>query len=42
MMKREGQALEMRLFCETIFDQDLQTLIAICCDLNVYLHDAPL
>ncbi len=42
MMKREGQALETRLFCETIFDQDPDALIAICGDLNADLHDAPL
>ena len=42
MMKREGQALETRLFCETIFDQDAQAQIAVCGDFNADLHDAPL
>jgi endonuclease/exonuclease/phosphatase family metal-dependent hydrolase len=41
-MKREGQALETRLFCETLFDQNPQALIAICGDFNADLYDAPL
>ena len=42
LMKREGQALEIRLLCETIFDQDPQAMIAVCGDFNADLHDAPL
>ena len=40
-MKREGQALEARLFAETIFDADPEALLAICGDFNADEHDAP-
>jgi len=39
--KREGQALEARLFVETLFDDDPNALIAICGDFNADEHDAP-
>src|ERR1019366_6565285 len=32
--RREGQALEVRLFVERLFDCEPNALIAICCDLN--------
>ncbi|MBM3576444.1 MAG: endonuclease/exonuclease/phosphatase family protein [Alphaproteobacteria bacterium] len=40
-LKREGQALEARLFAETLFDADPQALIAIAGDFNADEHDAP-
>lgn len=39
--KREGQALEARLFIETLFDADPAALIAVCGDFNADEHDAP-
>lgn len=39
--KREGQALEARLFVETIFDAEPDALIAVCGDFNADEHDAP-
>lgn len=39
--KREGQALEARLFAEGLFDQDPDALIAICGDLNSEERDMP-
>lgn len=39
--KREGQALEARLFVETLFDAEPQALIAVCGDFNADEHDAP-
>lgn len=39
--KREGQALEARLFVETLFDAEPDALIAICGDFNADEHDAP-
>ncbi|QGM98662.1 endonuclease/exonuclease/phosphatase family protein [Methylocystis parvus] len=39
--KREGQALEARLFVETLFDADPDALIAVCGDFNADDHDAP-
>lgn len=39
--KREGQALETRLFIERLFDSEPNALIAICGDLNSEEHDAP-
>lgn len=39
--KREGQALEARLFIETIFDADPDASIAVCGDFNADAHDAP-
>lgn len=40
-LKREGQALEARLFAETIFDAEPDALLAICGDFNADEHDAP-
>lgn len=40
-MKREGQALEARLFAETLFDAEPDALVAICGDFNADEHDAP-
>ncbi|PWB80052.1 MAG: endonuclease [Methylocystaceae bacterium] len=39
--KREGQALEARLFVERLFDAENDPLIAVCGDLNADEHDAP-
>lgn len=39
--KREGQALEARLFVETRFDEEPGARIAICGDFNADAHDAP-
>lgn len=39
--KREGQALEARLFVETLFDAEPNALIAVCGDFNADEHDAP-
>lgn len=39
--KRDGQALEARLFAETIFDRDPEARLAICGDFNADEHDAP-
>lgn len=39
--KREGQALEARLFVERLFDAEENPLIAVCGDLNADEHDAP-
>jgi endonuclease/exonuclease/phosphatase family metal-dependent hydrolase len=39
--KREGQALETRLFVERLFDREADPLIAVCGDLNADEHDAP-
>jgi endonuclease/exonuclease/phosphatase family metal-dependent hydrolase len=40
-LKREGQALEARLFIETIFDAEPEARIAVCGDFNADEHDAP-
>lgn len=40
-LKREGQALEARLFVETLFDADPDGLIAVCGDFNADEHDTP-
>ena len=40
-LKREGQALEARLFVETLFDAEPEALIAIAGDFNADAHDAP-
>ena len=40
-LKREGQALEARLFVEALFDADPQARIAVCGDLNAEGHEAP-
>ncbi|WP_330084581.1 endonuclease/exonuclease/phosphatase family protein [Methylocystis iwaonis] len=39
--KREGQALEARLFVETLFDAEPEARIAICGDVNADEYDAP-
>lgn len=39
--RREGQALEARLFVERLFDHEPNALIAICGDLNSEEHDTP-
>jgi endonuclease/exonuclease/phosphatase family metal-dependent hydrolase len=39
--RREGQALETRLFVERLFDHESNALIAICGDLNSEEHDTP-
>ena len=40
-MKRDGQALEGRLFVETQFDADPAARIAVCGDLNADVHETP-
>lgn len=40
-MKRDGQALEARLFVETLFDADPAARIAVCGDLNADVHETP-
>jgi endonuclease/exonuclease/phosphatase family metal-dependent hydrolase len=40
-LKREGQALEARLFVETLFDAEPDARIAICGDFNADEYDAP-
>lgn len=39
--KREGQALEARLFIESIFDAEPDARLAVCGDFNADEHDAP-
>jgi endonuclease/exonuclease/phosphatase family metal-dependent hydrolase len=39
--KREGQALEARLFVERLFDAEPKARIAVCGDLNSQEYDAP-
>jgi endonuclease/exonuclease/phosphatase family metal-dependent hydrolase len=39
--KREGQALEARLFIETIFDAEPEARLAVCGDFNADEYDAP-
>jgi endonuclease/exonuclease/phosphatase family metal-dependent hydrolase len=41
-VKRTGQALELRLAIEALFDRDPQALIAICGDFNAGLDQTPL
>jgi endonuclease/exonuclease/phosphatase family metal-dependent hydrolase len=41
-VKRTGQALELRLAIEALFDQDPQALIAVCGDFNAGLDETPL
>lgn len=40
-MKRDGQALEARLYLERLFDTDPAAMIAVCGDFNADEHDAP-
>jgi endonuclease/exonuclease/phosphatase family metal-dependent hydrolase len=39
--KREGQALEARLFVERLFDAEPSARLAVCGDLNSEAHDSP-
>jgi len=39
--KREGQALEARLFVDRLFDEESEPLIAVCGDFNCDAYDAP-
>ncbi len=39
--KREGQALEARLFVDSLFDREPQARLAVCGDFNADEHDAP-
>jgi endonuclease/exonuclease/phosphatase family metal-dependent hydrolase len=39
--KREGQALEARLFVDSLFDAEPDARIAVCGDFNSEEHDAP-
>lgn len=39
--KRQGQALEARLFVESLFDAEPDARIAVCGDLNAEGHEAP-
>ena len=39
--KREGQALEVRLFVERLFDAEPDARIIVCGDLNSQEHDVP-
>ncbi len=41
-VKRAGQALEVRLFVETLFDEDPAALIVVCGDFNAAAHETPL
>jgi endonuclease/exonuclease/phosphatase family metal-dependent hydrolase len=40
-LKRNAQALEIRLALENMFDADPQSLIAVCGDLNAQDHETP-
>jgi endonuclease/exonuclease/phosphatase family metal-dependent hydrolase len=40
-LKRQGQALEARLFVERLFDADPRARIAVCGDLNAEAFEAP-
>lgn len=40
-MKRDGQALEARLFVETLFDSDPVARIAVCGDFNADVFETP-
>ncbi len=39
--KREGQALEARLFVDALFDREPQARLAVCGDFNADEHDTP-
>ncbi len=41
-VKRAGQALEVRLFIDRLFDADPEALIAVCGDFNAAGHEIPL
>jgi endonuclease/exonuclease/phosphatase family metal-dependent hydrolase len=40
-VKRAGQALETRLFIDTLFDRDPSALVAVCGDFNADVYDTP-
>jgi endonuclease/exonuclease/phosphatase family metal-dependent hydrolase len=40
-MKRDGQALEARLYVDRLFDEAPDAMIAVCGDFNADEHDAP-
>lgn len=40
-MKRVGQALEVRMFVDTLFDDDPDALIVVCGDFNADFDDVP-
>lgn len=40
-MKRTGQALEVRLFVDQLFDEEEDPLIVVCGDFNADLHEVP-
>lgn len=41
-VKRAGQALEVRLFVDRLFDAEPLALIAVCGDFNAAVHETPL
>jgi endonuclease/exonuclease/phosphatase family metal-dependent hydrolase len=41
-VKRAGQALEVRLFIDKLFDEDPEALIAVCGDFNAAAYEIPL
>jgi endonuclease/exonuclease/phosphatase family metal-dependent hydrolase len=41
-MKRVGQALEVRMFIDTLFDADSQARIVVCGDFNADIDEVPL
>ncbi|MGB0934459.1 MAG: endonuclease/exonuclease/phosphatase family protein [Alphaproteobacteria bacterium] len=41
-VKRAAQALEIRLFIETLFEEDPQAMIIVCGDLNAEAHEDPI
>ncbi len=41
-VKRAGQALEVRLFVDQLFDEDPAALIVVCGDFNAAAHETPL
>lgn len=41
-VKRSGQALEVRLFVDTLFDADPTALVIVCGDFNAAAHEIPL
>lgn len=41
-MKRVGQALEVRMFVDTLFDADPEARVVVCGDFNADLNDVPL
>lgn len=41
-LKRVGQALETRIFIDTIFDENPKANVVVCGDLNAEIHEVPL